>query len=80
MVRIYQGHRSKGGLQHKFDVVIGPVADDNTMETVQLYMSDILTSDEAVDRLKYNKVNNQVSFHKEKALEYLKLVGRNEYE
>ncbi len=73
-------NRSKGGLQHKFDVVIGPVADDNTMETVQLYMSGILTSDEAVDRLKYNKVNNQVSFHTEKALEYLKLVGRNDYE
>ena len=26
-------NRSKGGLQHKYDVVIGPVADDNTMET-----------------------------------------------
>ena len=29
-------NRSKGGLQHKYDVIIGPVADDNTMETVQL--------------------------------------------
>ena len=28
-------NRSKGGLQHKYDVIIGPVADDNTMETVQ---------------------------------------------
>ena len=27
-------NRSKGGLQHSYDVVIGPVADDNTMETV----------------------------------------------
>lgn len=26
-------NRSKGGLQHKYDVVIGPVADDNTMES-----------------------------------------------
>ena len=25
-------NRSKGGLQHSYDVVIGPVADDNTME------------------------------------------------
>lgn len=32
-------NRSKGGLQHKYDVVIGPVADDNTMETVQLYIA-----------------------------------------
>ena len=27
-------NRSKGGLQHNYDVVIRPVADDNTMETV----------------------------------------------
>lgn len=73
-------NRSQGGLQHDFDVVIGPVADDNTMETIQLYIAGILTSDEAVERLKYNKVNNQVSFHTEKALNYLKLAGRTVYE
>lgn len=73
-------NRSKGGLQHNFDVVIGPVADDNTMETVQLYMAGILTADEAVERLKYNDVNNQVSFHTEKALENLRFIGRDDYE
>lgn len=73
-------NRSKGGLQHDNDIVIGPVADDNTMETVQLYMAGILNAAEAVERLKYNKVNNQVSFHTEKALQYLKLVGRVSYE
>lgn len=73
-------NRSKGGLQHDYDVVIGPVADDNTMETVQLYIAGILTSDEAVERLRYSKVNNQVSFHTEKALQNLKLIGRVVYE
>ena len=73
-------NRSKGGLQHNYDIVIGPVADDNTMETVQLYISGILTADEAVERLKYNKVNNQVSFHTEKALKNIRLVGRKMYE
>ena len=72
-------NRSKGGLPHDYDVVIGPVADDNTMETVQLYIANILTASEAVERLRYNKVNNQVSFHTEKSLEYLKLVRRNAY-
>ena len=69
-------NRDKGGLQHNFDVVIGPVADDNTMETVQLYIANILTAKEAVERLQYNKVNNQESFHTEKAL---KLVRRERY-
>ncbi|MCM1244798.1 MAG: DUF3990 domain-containing protein [Roseburia sp.] len=73
-------NRSKGGLQHRYDVVIGPVADDNTMETVQLYMNGILTDSEAVERLRYNKVNNQVSFHTEKGLESLKFVRRDDYE
>lgn len=73
-------NRSKGGLQHNYDVVIGPVADDNTMETVQLYISNILTSEEAVERLRYNKVNNQVSFHTKKALENLEFIRRERYE
>ena len=73
-------NRSKGGLQHSYDVVIGPVADDNTMETVQLYLTGILTVDEEVERLKYNKVNNQVSFHTERALRSLQFVRREIYE
>lgn len=72
-------NRSKGGLQHNYDVVIGPVADDNTMETVQLYIANILTASEAVERLRYNKINNQVSFHTEKALQHLQLVRRDSY-
>lgn len=73
-------NRAKGGTQHAYDMVIGPVADDNTMETVQLYISGILTSDEAVKRLRYSKVNNQVSFHTEKALAYLRFIGREKHE
>lgn len=71
-------NRIKGGIQHDFDVVIGPVADDNTMETVQLYIAGILDADEAVKRLRYNKVNNQISFHTEKALRYLHFQCRKE--
>lgn len=73
-------NRSDGGLQHPYDVVIGPVADDNTMATVQLYISNILTAEEAINRLRYSKANNQVSFHTLKALQYLRLVRRDDYE
>ena len=71
-------NRTKGGIQHSYDVVVGPVADDNTMETVQLYLSGILKSEEAVERLRYNKVNNQVSFHTPLALKHLTLESRRE--
>ena len=71
-------NRINGGIQHSYDVVIGPVADDNTMETVQLYMSCILSAEEAVNRLRYSKVNNQVSFHTESALKQLHFESRKE--
>lgn len=73
-----KSNRIKGGIQHSYDVVIGPVADDNTMETVQLYISGILKAEEAVERLRYNKVNNQVSFHTPLALKYLRFECRKE--
>ena len=47
------------------------------METVQLDIANILSAKEAVERLRYSKVNNQVSFHTEKALQYLKPVRRS---
>lgn len=72
-------NRFKGGLQHNYDVVIGPVADDNTMMTVQLYVMGVINADEAVHRLKFAKVNNQISFHTEKALSYLQFIGKDEY-
>lgn len=42
-------------------------------------ISNILTAEEAMERLKYNKVNNQISFHTEYALGYLRFVGRKTY-
>lgn len=41
-----------------YEDVIDSLADDNTMETIQLYITGILTANEAVERLRYNKVNN----------------------
>ena len=73
-------NRSDGGIQHDFDIVIGPVADDKTVQTVQLYLLGTITADEAMNRLRYNKVNNQVSFHSEKVLEAIKLIKRAVYE
>ena len=73
-------NRMSNVINHDFDVVIGPVADDNTMETVQLYIAGILSAKEAVERLRYSEINNQVSFHSEKALECVKLVRRHEYD
>ncbi|MCR5124696.1 MAG: DUF3990 domain-containing protein [Treponema sp.] len=74
-----KNNRANGGIQHDFDVVIGPVADDKTVQTVQLYLLGTINAEEAMNRLRYNKVNNQFSFHTENALKYIKLIRRSAF-
>lgn len=73
-------NRTNGKYRHPYDVIIGPVADDNTMETVQLYITGILNAEEAMSRLRYSKINNQISFHTERALKSLRFIRRESYE
>ncbi|MCL2283705.1 MAG: DUF3990 domain-containing protein [Fibromonadales bacterium] len=67
-------NRSIGETQHDFDIVIGPVANDKTNRTIALYIAGIYTAEMALDLLKYNNLNDQVSFHTEKSLSYLTLT------
>jgi hypothetical protein len=53
-----------------YDMVIGPVADDNVYTTVKLFETGVLDKEEAVKRLKVETLFNQVLFHTEKALSY----------
>jgi hypothetical protein len=72
-------NRTKGGLQHGFDVVQGSVANDDTTETIAYYVIGIYSIEEALNRLRYMKPNDQVSIHTEKALKNLTLVGKEKY-
>lgn len=62
--------RSGKQLEVNYDMVIGPVADDNVYLTVKLFETGVLDRDEAVKRLKIDKLFNQVLFHTEKALSH----------
>ena len=66
-------NRIKGGVVHNYDIVRGPVANDNTMRTIALYISGIYTTEQAIQQLSFFKVNDQISFHTEKALTCLNL-------
>ena len=70
-------NRMQGGVQHDFDVVIGPVANDNTMRTISLYVAGVYDAAEAMRRLRHFTANNQVSLHTEQALALLRLKGRD---
>ena len=73
-------NRTLGGIQHNFDIVQGPVANDKTARTIALYIAGIINTDEAIERLKINKVNDQVSLHTPAALSNLKLLKKSQYE
>ena len=75
-----QKNRTLGGIQHNFDIIQGPVANDKTARTIALYIAGIINADDAIERLKINKVNNQVSLHTPAALSQIKILGKYNYE
>ncbi|SMB80490.1 Protein of unknown function [Desulfonispora thiosulfatigenes DSM 11270] len=55
-------------ISEEYDIVIGPVADDNVYLTVKLFETGVLDKEEALKRLKVEKLYDQILFHTEKAL------------
>ena len=66
-------NRTLGGLQHDFDFVRGPVADDKIVLTIAGFIDGLYTREEAIRRLRYSKTNDQVSLHTERVVSLLKL-------
>ena len=75
-----KNNRTLGGIQHNFDVVRGPVANDRTARTIALYIAGIINSNEAIERLKASRINDQVSLHTPIALSCLKLLRMKSHE
>jgi len=71
-------NRIRGDLQHDFDIVKGPVANDNTMPTIALYVDGTLNAEATIAQLAFQNANDQVSFHTKRAVLALTLVERIE--
>ncbi|MCL1814089.1 MAG: DUF3990 domain-containing protein [Treponema sp.] len=71
-----QKNRTLGGIQHTFDVIQGPVANDKTARSIALYIAGIIDANEAIKRLQFNKINNQVSIHTPASLSHLKIIRK----
>lgn len=61
----------RGNDTSEYDVVIGGIANDKIFKTIDLYFSGDITKDEALNRLKYEKPNNQLCCRTLAALELL---------
>lgn len=58
-----------------YDIVFGPVANDDVYTTFTLYSAGVLTKDQTLETLKIKKLYNQLVLSSEKALSYLKFIG-----
>ncbi len=66
--------RSDISFSHNYDIVSGKIADDNVGETVSYVMQGIMRKEDAIERLKFEKINNQIAFCTEKALKGLRFL------
>jgi len=55
---------------NKYDIVMGPVANDNVYASIKLFETGVLSEEETIIRLKIEKIYNQILFHTEKSLSY----------
>lgn len=64
---------------NKYDIVYGPIADDNVLGSIELFLNDIIDSKYLVKKLKYKKLNNQYSFHTKESIKLLRKIDSKVY-
>ena len=67
-------NRQSNELVHQYDIVIGPVADDNLYQVLVSYENGVYDMGETIKRLKTYLLSNQISFHTLKSLECIKYI------
>jgi len=73
-LNMIKDNRILGGVQHGYDIVIGPLAGDNTMRTVAFYVAGIYTDKVTLEKLKTCKADDQVSIHSVKGMSCLEFI------
>ena len=63
--------RTNPSYEHGYDIVEGKIADDAVGETVLFVIEGIIKKEEAIERLKFQKINSQIAFCTEKSLKQL---------
>ena len=64
----------------KYDLIIGPVANDNTMRVISDYIEESIDKETALILLKPQKLNDQYAFLTTRGLKLLKTVEVNFYD
>ena len=67
--------RSDKDFSHPYDVVAGKIADDSVGETVSYVVAGVMRKEDAIERLKFQQINNQFAFCSERSLTFLKYIS-----
>lgn len=68
-------NRSGAYFGQRYDLIYGPVANDDVYTTFNLYAAGVLSKEQTLENLKIKKLYNQLVLATDKALQYLKFVG-----
>lgn len=67
-------NRTQKNFEHSFDVVYGPVANDRVYAAFALYEGELLSKQELINELKAYTLVDQLLFHTEHALSFLRFI------
>ena len=59
---------------HGYDIVEGKIADDMVGETILFVIDGVMKKEDALERLKFQKINSQIAFCTDEALKTLKFL------
>ena len=77
-VDFVHANRTIQDYNHDYDIVTGPVANDNVYLSFNLYESGIISKRELIRRLKTYKLVDQLLFHTERSLDTLEYTCNKE--
>ena len=66
--------RTNPSFNHGYDIVEGKIADDNVGETILFVIDGVMKKEDAIERLKFQKINSQIAFCNEAALKRLTFI------
>lgn len=70
--------RTNPSFIHGYDIVEGKIADDSVGETILFVVDGVMKKEDAIERLKFQKINSQIAFCTDNSIKYLKFL--NSYE
>lgn len=74
-LKFVEANRKNPGYRHDFDIIQGPVANDQVYASLALYEADLLSFEELLERLKVRRLTDQLLFHTVRALLLLTFTG-----